>query len=93
MTRQRANGAKLRSAEWPCWFYGPYGESQIFYAASEVPYGWVKKPGLKFEPPPDPPVLDRKELENKLREMGIEPIGHWSVRYMKEILDGHSPPR
>jgi len=72
---------------WPSWRYGPNGESAIFEKESDVPYGWVKKAGLKFVPPEAPPVLDRSELEEQLRARGINPLGHWSARYMKELLE------
>jgi hypothetical protein len=30
--------------EWPCWYYGPDGQSGVFEAKEDVPNGWVKDP-------------------------------------------------
>jgi hypothetical protein len=72
---------------WPSWRYGPNGEAEIFQCESDVPYGWVAKPGQVFVPPELPPVYVQEELEEQLRAKGITPLGHWSHAYMKELID------
>lgn len=37
------------SDQFPSWYYGPNGESQIFNSVEEVPEGWQDSPA-KFEP-------------------------------------------
>lgn len=34
--------------EWPAWWFGPNGESQIFQCSDEVPEGWMDHPA-KFK--------------------------------------------
>ena len=85
--------SRARSKDWPAWRFGPDGQSAIFNEESEVPYGWMKSPGEVFVPPPLPPVLNQEELEAALRAKGIEPLGHWGLAYMKELVDGISSPR
>lgn len=75
------------SPDWPHWFYGPNGESAIFNSATEVPYGWVKKPGLAFEPPPATEILNKDELVAKLIERGIKIDPTWGNAHMKRMLD------
>ena len=72
---------------WPSWRYGPNGEAEIFKSPYDVPYGWTPRRGQEFVPPERPPILDRAELENQLRAKGVTPLGHWSTRYMKELID------
>lgn len=71
---------------WPSWRYGPDGKGEVFLREADVPYGWTKKPGEVFVPKAGTEALDRAALEQELRDQGIEPIGHWSARYMKELL-------
>jgi hypothetical protein len=72
---------------WPSWRYGPNGEGQIFQSESEVPFGWTKKPGEIFTPKSEPVHVDRQTLAENLRKKGIEPVGWWSTRYMKDMLE------
>lgn len=72
---------------WPSWRYGPYGEAQIFNSPDEVPYGWTKKPGEVFVPPPAVVTLDREQLAKDLTDKGIEVNPTWSAAYMKELLE------
>lgn len=77
----------LTSKDWPSWRYGPNGEAQIFQNLGQVPYGWTRKPCEKFEAAGGPVCYDRQTLIDQLRDKGINPLGHWSVRYMKELID------
>ena len=85
--------SRARSRDWPAWRFGPDGQAKEFQCEEDVPYGWMKSPGEVFVPPEVPPPLDQEDLEAKLRAMGITPLGHWSMAYMKEIVDGVSTPR
>lgn len=75
-----------RVVEWPAWRYGPDGASAIYMCEEDVPYGWTSSPDEVFVPKPQAEVLDRAALEQELRDKGINPLGHWSARYMKELL-------
>lgn len=80
-------GARIERDHWPSWRYGPMGESAIFACEVDVPYGWTKKAGDIFIPKQGPALFDRPVLEQQLRDKGINPLGHWSVRHMKDLLD------
>ena len=47
--------------EWPAWFYGPKGESNIFQNKDEVPKGWKSHPSeFKDAPKTKPDTTSEK---------------------------------
>lgn len=85
-------GARRLPVDWPAWYYGPNGEAQIFNGPDEVPYGWVGRPGQKFEPV-TPVIHDRDDLVNQLEAKGIAVDPRWGVAHMKKVLDDSSTSR
>lgn len=51
----------MHTQNFPAWFYGPNGESQIFQSEGEIPSGWQDHPSkhekTKTPAPPAPPLV------------------------------------
>lgn len=62
----------------------------MFAAESFVPYGWTKKPGEPFIPPPSPIIHDKADLLSQLVAKGIEVNPTWGTAQLKKVLDGDS---
>lgn len=77
---------KQKPPSWPSWRYGPKGQGEVFQSEKDVPFGWTKKPGQVYVPPPEPEALDRDQLIKDLETKGIEVLGWWSSSYMKGLL-------
>ena len=80
-------------AEWPRWYHGPDGQSEIFNSLAEVPYGWVKNKPPEFVPTPPPEAIDRDTIIARLTELGVEINPIWGDAHLKKVLDDRSPPR
>jgi hypothetical protein len=83
----RRHHNQLPNRDWPSWRYGPNGESAIFQKEGDVPYGWTRKPGDKFERTSKTFGLDRDGLIAALALKGIIAHPTWSARHMKDLLD------
>lgn len=77
---------------WPSWRYGPDGESAIFNSASEVPFGWSRRPDFIQLDQVSSVDLNRDELVKALEEKGIEINPIWGKAHLKRILDGDISP-
>lgn len=56
----------MSDKNWPAWFYGPNGQSDVFDSADEVPAGWQDHPskvGEKAAPKPAPAAPKLAEAE------------------------------
>jgi len=73
---------------WPCWYYGPNGEAEIFDAPAEVPEGWQTTPFSpeSMEGPSEGKKLDRFQLMALLKEMGVKVNPLWPASVMEEKL-------
>lgn len=50
---------------WPCWFYGPKGQSQVFNSEDEVPEGWHDHPSKVGNPDAVTEIPDEEEAQEK----------------------------
>lgn len=55
MSSKKEAEPKVKSTEWPAWYYGPGGEGKIFDSPDDVPKGWVDHPSKAL--PLDPADL------------------------------------
>lgn len=84
---------------WPAWFYGPNGESEIFQHPADVPEGWLDDPNkhganLSKEPPKgaEPPPLSRGDIMAALKERGIRVDVKLPTKALYDQLVAATPP-
>jgi len=77
---------------WPAWYYSPDGVGKVFERIQDVPYGWVKRPPLKFVPA-KPYVVDKEKTIQALEKLGVTIDPRWGAAHLKKVLDDRSTPR